>query len=125
MLFRTDKRQVNVEVNMWDADKHEWDTSFSMEETAREDAYSIVGFFAKEVKDSDLVYAPTWWECKDEDLTDFLGWWEDECKAVNGGDYGEEVLCDESCDFDPEGGDYFALSIHPVDDDGFYLDIEG
>lgn len=102
MLFRTDKRQVNVEVNMWDADKHEWDTSFSMEETAREDAYSIVGFFAKEVKDSDWVYAPTWWECKDE-----------------------EVLCDESCDFDPEGGDYFALSIHPVDDDGFYLDIEG
>ena len=122
MLFRTDKQMVDVNINMWDADKHEWDTSFPLEENAREYAYSIVGFFAKEVKDSDWIYAPTWWECSDEDLTDFLSWWEDECKNVNNGEIGDEVLCDESCDFHPDNGDYFELCVEPVDNDGNYLD---
>lgn len=121
MLFRTDKRKIDVNIHMWDADKHEWDTSFPLDEKALEDAYSIVGFFAQEVKDSDWIYAPTWWECSDEDLTDFLSWWAEECKNVNNGDFGDEALCNEACDFDPEGGDYFELSVNPVDDDGDYL----
>lgn len=122
MLFRTDKRKVDVNISMWDADKHEWDTSFPLEEKAREDAYSIVGFFAKEVRDGDWAYAPTWWECSDEGLTDFLSWWEDECKNANNGEFGDEVLCDESCDFHPDDGDYFELCVEPVDNDGNYLD---
>lgn len=120
MLFRTPTRRVALDAHMWDARKHEWDTSFSVQEKAREDAYSIVGFFAKEVKDSDWIYAPTWWECCDEDLTDFISWWREECETANSGEDGDYLLATEMKD-----GDYWELCVTPVDEDGDYIDQGG